>query len=86
MEVPYEQQNENSAFDEQEQILELWRVWTSSSLRVKIIAKFSTPLPSHVTLTQVRLRPVRGTPEQELVRVRNPHGDSAEWKGAWSDR
>ena len=27
-----------------------------------------------------------GIPEAKLIRLRNPHGNSAEWKGAWSDR
>ena len=27
-----------------------------------------------------------GIPEAKLIRLRNPHGNSSEWKGAWSDR
>jgi hypothetical protein len=29
---------------------------------------------------------VRGRPDVELLRVRNPHGNGAEWNGPWSDR
>jgi calpain, invertebrate len=36
------------------------------------------------TITDVREIPVKGQTKQ-LVRVRNPWGDSTEWNGAWSD-
>lgn len=36
-------------------------------------------------LTKVNLLNL-GIPEAKLIRLRNPHGNSAEWKGAWSDR
>ena len=35
---------------------------------------------------QVNLLPLCGIPEAKLIRLRNPHGNSSEWKGAWSDR
>ncbi|CAH3140847.1 unnamed protein product [Porites lobata] len=37
-------------------------------------------------VTKVNLPPFRGIPEAKLIRLRNPHGNSSEWKGAWSDR
>lgn len=36
-------------------------------------------------LTKVNLLTL-GIPEAKLIRLRNPHGNSSEWKGAWSDR
>lgn len=36
--------------------------------------------------TKVSLSCIRGRPDADLLRIRNPHANEAEWKGPWSDR
>ncbi|XP_032221730.2 calpain-A isoform X2 [Nematostella vectensis] len=37
-------------------------------------------------LRKATLSSLRGRPEVDLIRLRNPHANSSEWRGAWSDR
>ncbi|XP_068730617.1 calpain-B-like isoform X1 [Montipora capricornis] len=41
---------------------------------------------SITSVAKVNLPYFRGIPEAKLIRLRNPHGNSAEWRGPWSDR
>ena len=61
-----------------------WTDWNStSSFLLSFLRSILFGLTYPFYHSQVNLPAMRGL---KLIRLRNPHGNSSEWKGAWSDR